>query len=469
MELLDRLLNRDDDEGSGSDGSSGDDDMFFEEDEGDLDGFGGGDGFDDELGFDEGGDDGGAATAELEGRIDEMENEVASLSSTVSTIRSENEEISNTVEDVEENVRKLLDIYEMVTRGVNPFVDDAQASGGGFDGQGNGSLGLFDDDGDDDEAELDDDIAGADAEDFFDDDFLDEGDGDGFGDFDEPSDDAPTTEDTMADDSDDSDDSGKSFEELKNEYESGDADWAEDDDVATNGDADETFEEGFGEVDVAADDADETVDEEFAATNGDDFADDFGETGDLEDFDDGEFEDPAPEPDPDDTLDETPDGPTDEAPATAGADAGAAQTAAERTADAGGAGDLQFAANTLMDGSQATVTKPYLNRLPSGYVGDLLVLEWLEYLVEESDVADAARAVEYYRRIQWVGEDAADELHDFLVGFGEVDDDVTGAPSALSIDHHVASLRYISRLTGSTADSIVFECWSGDGGVPFGL
>jgi flagellar protein FlaE/flagellar protein FlaC len=122
-----------------------------------------------------------------------------------------------------------------------------------------------------------------------------------------------------------------------------------------------------------------------------------------------------------------------------------------------------------MDGSEAAVTKPYLPRLPSGYVSDLLVMEWLEYLVEEGDVADAARAVEYYRRIQWLGEDAADELHDFLVGFGEVDDDVTGAPSDLSIDHHVASLRYISRLTGSTADSIVFECWSGGGGVPFGL
>ena len=52
MELLDRLLNRDDDEGSGSDGSSGDDDMFFEEDDDDLDGFGGGDAFDDELGSD---------------------------------------------------------------------------------------------------------------------------------------------------------------------------------------------------------------------------------------------------------------------------------------------------------------------------------------------------------------------------------------------------------------------------------
>jgi flagellar protein FlaE/flagellar protein FlaC len=149
-------------------------------------------------------------------------------------------------------------------------------------------------------------------------------------------------------------------------------------------------------------------------------------------------------------------------------DGAATQSPGETSEDAG---DLQFAANTMMQGSGATTTKPYLETVPSGYVGDLLVMEWLEYLVEQGDVEDAARAVEYYRRIQWVGEDAADELRDFLVGFGELDADreVTGAPSTLTIDHHVASLRYISRLTGSTADSVVFECWSGGGGVPFGL
>ena len=428
MELLERFLGSDDDE---SDADGGDDDMFFEEED-DLDDFGGDDFGDDGLGFDDG-DDGGAATAELEGRIDEMENEVASLSSTVSTIRSENEEISNTVEDVEENVRKLLDIYEMVTRGVNPFVDDVQAGGGGFDG-GGGSLGLFDDDEDEDAEELDDDIAGAEAEDFFDDDFLDDEDGDedDFGDLGGAIDDDPTTEDTMADD--DSDDSGKSFEELKDEYNSGEADWADDDGDATNGDTADDFDEG------AEDDGDDFGD------LGDD-GDDFGDLGDG-----GGFGDPPT----------TDDDSTPEAMATDGA-------AATPTPEGTGAGDLQFAANTVMQGSGTS--KPYLETVPSGYVGDLLVMEWLEYLVEEGDVEDAARAVEYYRRIQWIGEGAADELRDFLVGFGDLDADreVTGAPSTLSIDHHVASLRYISRLTGSTADSVVFDCWSGGGGVPFGL
>ncbi|WP_299331420.1 FlaD/FlaE family flagellar protein [Haloplanus sp.] len=502
MELLDRFLGDDDSE---SDGAADGDDMLFEEDG--ADDFGGDDGFDDGfddgLGFDDDGEGGGAATAELEGRIDEMENEVASLSSTVSTIRSENEEISNTVEDVEENVRKLLDIYEMVTRGVNPFVDDVQGgAGGGLDG-GGGSLGLFDDDEDDPDEDLDDDIAGAEAEEFFDDDFLDENDAPdgGFDDsFDGGTiDDGSTTTDTMPDDSDDSDDSGKSFDELKDEYESGDAEWAGEGD-ATNGGStgfSEGSDDDFGGADgiggEVGDDFDgaggfdEGSDDDFGGADGTggEVGDDFGETGEFDEGSNGDFggmdasddadipdSEPAseptadPEPDPEPEAEPTHMNDT-RSPQSAGQPAQAQRQRPEDTGE--GAGDLQFAANTMMNDGKSMPTKPYLTHLPSGYVGDLLIMEWLEYLIEESDVNDAARAVEYYRRIQWLGEDAADELLDFLVGFGEVDEDVTGAPTDLSIDHHVASLRYVSRLTGSTADSVVFECWSGGGGVPFGL
>jgi flagellar protein FlaE/flagellar protein FlaC len=293
----------------------------------------------------------------------------------------------------------------------------------------------------------------------------------------------------MADDSDDSDDSGKSFEELKDEYDSGEADWADESDGATNGDADDAFAEtaddgnefdGLGDdldEDFATDDGtDDDFDEDFAAEDGlgddfdedfaaedglgddfdEDFATDDGTDGDLGEREFGQSDDGSEAPsNPERTPDATP--------------ADVATDGAAATAEGTGAGDLQFAANTMMQGSGTS--KPYLETVPSGYVGDLLVMEWLEYLVEQGDVEDAARAVEYYRRIRWLGEDAADQLRDFLIGFGELDADreVTGAPSTLSIDHHVASLRYISRLTGSTADSVVFDCWSGGGGVPFGL
>ncbi|MUW15718.1 flagella accessory C family protein, partial [Halorubrum sp. CBA1125] len=190
----------------------------------------GGGGFDDFDGMDEWEDDfddgdGNADTDELEHRLDDIENEVASLSSTVSTVRSENEEISAAVDDIEEDVRNLLDIYEMVTRGINPFVDDT----GGFDsvdGGGEGSFGLFDE-AEEASEELDEDVANADADGFFDDDLLDEdADGDGLDELeeldDEPDelDDKPDAESPgeHTDDGDDMNDDGKSFSELKEEY-----------------------------------------------------------------------------------------------------------------------------------------------------------------------------------------------------------------------------------------------------------
>lgn len=176
----------------GDDESDEDGDDVEEEDLGDLDEFDDDledfddelDEFDDDLGdldedldddFGDDFDDGGGSTAQLETRLDDLENEVSQVSSTVGTVRSENEEISESVEQVEENVRQLLDVYEMVTRGVNPFVEEGQDAGG-FGGEG---FGLFDDDGDDDpaeevEEEVEDDIANADPESFFDDDFEDE-------------------------------------------------------------------------------------------------------------------------------------------------------------------------------------------------------------------------------------------------------------------------------------------------------
>lgn len=84
--------------------------------------------------------DSGGVAPELQDRVDELENEVGTLSSDVSTVERENEEIGETVETLEDQLRELMEIYEMVTRGVNPFVDESQAlsgeqqvSGGEFD------------------------------------------------------------------------------------------------------------------------------------------------------------------------------------------------------------------------------------------------------------------------------------------------------------------------------------------------
>ncbi|WP_225741280.1 FlaD/FlaE family flagellar protein [Halorussus halophilus] len=381
------------------------DDMGMEDGMGDWADGGGGD---DEFGGMGGG---GGPTQELENRIDELENEVAEISSTVGTVRSENEQISGKVDDAEENVRKLLEIYEMVTRGVNPFVDDVQGGGMG-DGMGGGALGgdeggfgLFDGEQEEEEEEdLDSDIADAEAESFFDDDFEDEEDdfegedddlgGDDLG-FDSPDEGMGEVDDmNMETDTDDADDAdggqagGSTFQDLKEEYESGDADWAEEEE---------------GEETDADPEQEPTVEVEAEPESPD---------GDFE-FDE-----------PDDTE------PTEAEPAT-----------------------------PVQSNSSGLDSKPYLARLPSGYVSDLVVMEWLEFLVTEFGADDAVRTITYYGDIGWISESVEEELLSFVGGFAdvnEVDPGETG-PAALEIDDHIQSLTFLSQLTGDAVQRKIVE------------
>ena len=476
--VLDRFL---DDGSDDDDASGGGDDIFG----------GGGDGMDGDMGggdfddfdemdewddeFGDGDDAGGAATDELENRLDDLEAEVATLSSTVSTVRSENEEISATVEETEEDIRNLLDIYEMVTRGINPFVDESSGfAGGGAEG----SFGLFDDDEDEDEPALDEDVANADPDGFFDeelvepddggfddadDPFGDDADGD-FDDADDPFDEGPSdelddgepadaaSETDPADDDDDMNDDGKSFSELKAEYDAGEADWADDagdaspdddpgepadedpfgddfgadedpfgDDLNAdeNGDAGGGFDDAANGLDTAENDAD-------AAENGD--------AGGLDDATNGT----------DDARRDRATGATEPAP---GGD----------PADANGDGFEYVERDDLSSPRR----KPYLTELPGDYVGDLLVMEWLEFLVSESDVTDAVRAINYYERIEWVGPDAAARLREFLSGFGTVDRNVVDRPGTdrLVREHHTRSLRYITQLNGTDSHLMLLDRW----------
>ncbi|MDB2294551.1 flagella accessory protein C, partial [Halorubrum ezzemoulense] len=395
-----------------------------------------------------------------ENRIDELENEVASLSSTVSTVRSENEEISNAVDDIQEDVRNLLDIYEMVTRGINPFVDDS----GGFDsvaGGGEGSFGIFDDEDGGEEEDLDEDVANADADGFFDDDLLDEEAGaeadefddlddnvddggfddldddvddggfddldDDFEELDDDSTDDAASETETADEEDDMNDDGKSFSELKEEYDSGEADWAEEGDDAADEDP---FDDGDDSFDNPGDETDSFDDGAADDGFGDDLGgDDLGaETG-GDDF--GEPADPEPargaEPDP--APGRRPGGDPAEA-----------------------SGGFEYVGEDDLSGS-GNRGKPYLTELPGDYVGDLLVMEWLEFLVSESDVTDAVRAINYYERIEWIGPDAAARLRDFLSGFGTIDRNLVDRPGTdrLVREHNTRSLRYVTQRNGTSS------------------
>lgn len=492
--ILDRIR------GDGDSDDGGDDDDPLLGGDGALGGNGLGDdgdwGDDEDWGDDPFGgmDDGDEDAAELENRLDELETEVSTLSSTVGTVRGENEHISETVEEVEEDIRQLLDIYEMVTRGINPFVDDAAGLGG--DDLDGGSFGLFEDDEEGPDEDLDPEVVGADAAGFFDEElvepsdedpfsaeetfgtdepFDDEAAGDGAatGEDDATSDDDPAGEIPTEDDAMETDDStsGKSFEELKAEYDSGDADWAGD---GSDGD-DDTFDDEWTDDDF--DDLGDGLDDEFGSGDGSEADERFETT--TETFEtDPPVESPAvaanghadPEPEPESEPKAEPE-PTQTPPSTARSTADTGGRTEDTALQAGRAtaGDgFQFLADDdVVDGPQ----RPYLEALPGGYVSDLLVMEWLEYLVEESTVTDAARAVNYYRRIGWVAEPVAADLREFLTGFGSVDLNRVNEPGCdqLTPAHHQRSLKYVMQLSGATAESLVVDRWDSLSGVGRGL
>ena len=505
--VLDRLFDS---------GESDDDDDAVFGDAGGLDGGSGDDSFeafdemdewDDEFGGDDDGD-----TGALAGRIDDLESEVATLSSTVSTVRSENEEIAAAIEDTEEDVRSLLDIYEMVTRGINPFVDEPSAFG---DEPSQGSFDLFEDDADDEAASLDEDVASADAAGFFDEDLLDAdgSDDDPFDDTD-PMDGAAAAADTPADedvpdeattDSTDAGDpadaafatdsadeehamteEGKSFSELKAEYDAGEADWADepapDDEPA---DDEPTSTEGPPSTDDDPEDLSLDVEPvEADDPLADPLEGDLGDGGATSDVTNPESDDGGLDDDEFDDLD-IDDGPIDDSPAdrpvgaetmSAGTTPGADRLDTNRS-DADRLGGARSDADRLGGDPAASSgddfeyvddedladhrRKPYLTELPGDYVGDLLVMEWLEFLVAAGDVTDAVRAVNYYERIEWVGPAAADRLREFLSGFGTVDRNLVDRPGTdhLGRDHHTRSLRYITQLNGADSHLLLLDRW----------
>ncbi len=414
-----------------AEGESNGDDLFDDDlggdDFGDLDdGMDGGmDGGMDDWGG--GGDDGfgdmgggGTATQELENRLQDLENEVGDIASTVSTVRSENEQISEKVDDVEENVRKLLEIYEMVTRGVNPFVDDVPNGGLGGDAFGGGDaggFGLFDEDEEEEETEedLDDDIADADAESFFDDTFddIEEDEMDDIGM--DGMDDMGTDELEMNESEDDSDGQagGSTFQELKEEYESGEADWASEGESSPDDEAEPEIK-----FDVEPEPAPEEEPEPVSETESE------PETA----LDTGEFEFEEP-----------------------------TQTVESQ------------AAETTM-GMRNGMQKPYLANLPAGYIVDLVVMEWLEFLVEEFGSEDAVRTIAYYEDIDWISEPVKEQLLAFIRGIADVADvDTDATPATLGVDDHIRSLSFMSQLTGDAIEQKVVDHCAGIRGEGHGL
>lgn len=95
--------------------------------------------------------------------------------------------------------------------------------------------------------------------------------------------------------------------------------------------------------------------------------------------------------------------------------------------------------------------KPYLDSLPSTYGVEIVVFEWLDFLINKAGFENTGNALKYYERVDWITEDARQDLRSYMRGFSEVesfDPDQPG-PADLDIDDHLLSLVYIARLASS--------------------
>lgn len=92
----------------------------------------------------------------------------------------------------------------------------------------------------------------------------------------------------------------------------------------------------------------------------------------------------------------------------------------------------------------ATRSKPYLTEPPSTYAAEVLVFEWLEYLVAKVGFQRAAAALSYYASIGWITDEAQAALREYLRGVGGGDE---GGGDRLDMDDHLLSLIYVARLS----------------------
>lgn len=87
--------------------------------------------------------------------------------------------------------------------------------------------------------------------------------------------------------------------------------------------------------------------------------------------------------------------------------------------------------------------KPYLRSLPDSYSAEVVIFEWLEYLVGMAGFKGALEALRYYRTIDWLTEDIEESLAGYLRSF---DDPNHNDSSGLSRSDHQLSLVYVAKL-----------------------
>jgi archaellum component FlaD/FlaE len=90
-----------------------------------------------------------------------------------------------------------------------------------------------------------------------------------------------------------------------------------------------------------------------------------------------------------------------------------------------------------------------LNSSLSRYPTEYIIMEWLQYLVDQSTVTDAYIALNYYHKIRWLSQEEKEDIQKYLYGFnGQIDKNRASNLHTCSLtnDNHRDSLKYINRL-----------------------
>jgi flagellar protein FlaE len=90
--------------------------------------------------------------------------------------------------------------------------------------------------------------------------------------------------------------------------------------------------------------------------------------------------------------------------------------------------------------------RPYIPRLPATPAGDALLADWLDFLVRRVGRDGAADALDYYRRLRWLSDDAASDVRVHLAGVPDRD-----RSDQLTAGDHKLSLLYVARLAAIDA------------------
>lgn len=96
-----------------------------------------------------------------------------------------------------------------------------------------------------------------------------------------------------------------------------------------------------------------------------------------------------------------------------------------------------------LEGKSGDSERPYLASLPESYAAEIVVFEWLGFLLERAGYNSATEALDYYESIDWLTEDVESTLRDYLLG---IDEPAVSEAADLDVDDHLLSLVYIARL-----------------------